>query len=113
MNRFDMSMHPNQETIGDYIDDALVPAERRAIDEHLARGGGSRARVAELAELGQVVRALEPMDPPAGAWARIERAIREGPAPAKAGRYEEPHPAKAGRHVRHVRVWAAAAAVIL
>ena len=68
-------MHPNDNALHDYADDAGDPFERRTIEQHLAACAACRQLVDDLKELARAVSALEPRDPPVRAWARIERAI--------------------------------------
>jgi hypothetical protein len=68
--------HPDGVTLDDYVDDALPAAERAAVDGHLTTCAECRDLVAGLRSVIAAVSALEPVEPPSTAWARIERTIR-------------------------------------
>jgi anti-sigma factor RsiW len=69
-------MHPNENALHDYVDGAGEPSERSAIDQHLATCASCRQLVDDLREIARAVASLEYREPPARAWARIERAIK-------------------------------------
>jgi anti-sigma factor ChrR (cupin superfamily) len=69
-------MHPNETTLNDYIDGALDPVERGGVGQHLATCAACRQTVDDLREILAAARHMEPLEPPARAWARFERAIR-------------------------------------
>jgi len=69
-------MHPTEQTINDYVDGALAPEARAEIERHLAACGECRLLAADLREIERTAAALEPADPPAHVWARIETAVR-------------------------------------
>ena len=101
-------MHPNETVIHDYIDDALEARERGAVERHLESCAVCRQLVDDLREIRTVASSLEPRDPPARAWARLERAIKleNGPyamAGGDAARKTKPTPF----------VWLAVAAALL
>jgi anti-sigma factor RsiW len=68
--------HPDGVTLDDYVDDALPPAERAAVDEHLRGCADCRELVTGLRSVVTAVSTLGPLEPPRAAWPRIERAIR-------------------------------------
>lgn len=112
-------MHPNHDAIHAYVEDsgspgpsrdALDRAARAEIEQHLADCAACKQLVADLLEIRTVAASLEPREPPARVWSRIERAIElerraEGEnrfgisrlAPSRAARYS----------------WAAAAVLLL
>jgi anti-sigma factor RsiW len=69
-------MHPTETRLNDYVDGTLGPTERIDVDRHLAGCGECRALVDDLRAIGAGAASLEPRDPPARAWSRLERAIR-------------------------------------
>jgi anti-sigma factor RsiW len=68
--------HPDGVTLDDFVDDALPAAERAAVEAHLTTCAECRDLVAGLRSVIAAVSALEPVEPPRAAWARIERTIR-------------------------------------
>ena len=68
-------MHPNEDLINGYVEDALGPAERAEVDRHLALCEECRRLAADLAEIRHTAAALDLREPPVRAWSRIERAI--------------------------------------
>jgi hypothetical protein len=69
-------MHPTDEVLNELVDGTLNPAQRSEAEGHLGTCAECRAVVAELREVRHAVGSLEPRDPPAQVWPRIERAIR-------------------------------------
>ena len=69
-------MHPNGESLNEFVDGTLAAAERVEVDRHLGKCAECRATVDGLRELARAIRALEPRQPPVRVWSRIERAIR-------------------------------------
>jgi len=110
-------MHPNEIVITDFVDNALAPADRAGVERHLEECAECRALVDDLRELRAAAQTLDPRDPPARAWSRLERAIRleeenaglKGPrtTPAGAGTIW------AARFPPAVVGWLAAAAVLV
>jgi hypothetical protein len=66
-------MHPDEIVLNDYVDDALGRDERAEVERHLTTCVQCRRMVDELRELARRVSSLPPLEPPAGAWPRIER----------------------------------------
>jgi anti-sigma factor RsiW len=89
--------HPDGVTLDDYVDDALPAAERATVDAHLTACAECRDLVAGLRSVIAAVSALEAVEPPRAAWARIERTIRSENTGTHAPRWP----------------WLAAAAVLL
>jgi anti-sigma factor RsiW len=71
-------MHPNEAVLNDYVDDALGAAERAEIDHHLAACQTCRTLVDDLRELARATRTLEPVQPPAMVWRRLEKELARG-----------------------------------
>jgi anti-sigma factor ChrR (cupin superfamily) len=69
-------MHPNDETLNDYVDGALDAAGQAGVDQHLANCVTCRQLVEDLREILGATRELEPIEPPVRAWSRLERAIK-------------------------------------
>ena len=98
-------MHPNEIVLNDYVDDALGGGERAEIERHLTTCPDCRRIVDGLRELRRRVSALEPMQPPARVWRRIERELKKGSYP-----FSE----RTGwRRRRTTPFWLAAAAVLV
>jgi anti-sigma-K factor RskA len=68
-------MHPELSALNGYVDDALGAAERADIERHVESCGDCRAAIRELREIRQVATSLDPRDPPARSWSRLQRAI--------------------------------------
>jgi anti-sigma factor RsiW len=66
-------MHPDEIVLNDYVDDALGRDERTEVERHLTTCVQCRRTVDDLRELARRVSSLPPLEPPAGAWRRIER----------------------------------------
>jgi anti-sigma factor RsiW len=69
-------MHPKEDVINGYVEDALAPAERLEVERHLESCENCRQLAADLAEIRRVASSLEMRQPPAQAWDRIEAAIK-------------------------------------
>jgi len=92
-------MHPNELTINDYVDGASSSAERTTVEQHLASCVACRQLVDDLRDVRRRAGALEPLQPPARAWSRIEHEIRREQG--------------TGRKRRTAPYWLAAAAILL
>ena len=98
-------MHPNDSTINDYVDNALGPGDRARVEQHLETCRECHGLAADLRDLRRAAAALEPIEPSAGAWTRIEEAIRrDGPLDGRDLR---------GSLSRQAWGWSAAAALLL
>ena len=91
-------MHLDELLIGDYVDEALDAGRRAEVEQHLASCAACRTLVADLTEIRRAAASLEPREPPARAWQRIDRAIQL--EPARGGRWRSP------------LIWLAAAAAL-
>jgi len=69
-------MHPNEAAINDYVDEALDAAARTEVDEHLAGCSRCRTLVDDLTEIRRAASTLDPRQPPARSWTRLERAMK-------------------------------------
>jgi anti-sigma factor RsiW len=76
-------MHPNDTILNDYADASLDPVERARVEEHLAACAACRQTVEDLRAILGAASELELREPPVRAWARLERAIKLEPAPAR------------------------------
>jgi len=72
--------HPDGVTLSEFMDDALAPASRADVAAHVETCRECRAIVDGLRDVQAAARRLRPLEPPAGAWDHIERAIRHGHA---------------------------------
>ncbi len=68
-------MHLEETVITDYVDEALAPGDRDVVERHLAECVTCRGLVDDFREIRRVAGSLELRQPPARAWARLERAI--------------------------------------
>jgi len=72
-----MVMHPDELVINDYVDSALPPGERDAVERHVAGCGECRQLVDDLRAIRRQTAALRPMEPPSRVWAGIEQSLRQ------------------------------------
>lgn len=83
-------MHPNENTLHEYVEETLDPAARGEVERHLAACVTCRQLVDDLGEIRSVAASLDPRNPPVRAWTRLERAIKleqeRHPAPRAAAR---------------------------
>ncbi len=109
-------MHPNEIQLNDYVEGTLSAAERAEVQAHLVTCDECRALVDDLQAVRSTAAALEPRDPPARAWSRLERAIRFE-AESRGTRHALNSPRdddrRALRVLRQSWTWLAAAAAIL
>ena len=86
-------MHPNENTLHEYVEETLDAAARSEVEQHLAACVTCRQFVDDLREIRSVAASLDPRDPPVRAWTRLERAIKleqeRHPAPAHAAARKE------------------------
>jgi putative zinc finger protein len=76
-------MHLKDETINDYIDDALTPAERASVEQHLAGCGDCALVAAELKQIVRETRALAPLQPAERVWRSVAAQFADDVAAAK------------------------------
>jgi anti-sigma factor RsiW len=69
-------MHPEEDLINGYVDGGLGALERTELERHLEACSDCRQLVADLSEIRRLAASLEPRDPPARVWQRLERAIQ-------------------------------------
>jgi anti-sigma factor RsiW len=83
-------MHPNENTLHEYVEETLDPVARGEVERHLAACVTCRQLVDDLGEIRSVAASLDPRNPPVRAWTRLERAIKleqeRHPAPRAAAR---------------------------
>jgi len=118
-------MHLDELALNDYVDGALDEAALGAVEQHLSACAACRALVDDLREIRRTASALDPRDPPARAWSRIERAIRleaggarDGSGSGDSNRARRLQPGAAGVRPETRRSgasfgWLAAAAVLV
>lgn len=71
-------MHPDPAALNDYVDSldaAERPRELIVVERHLDSCADCRAAANALREIRAVAKSLDPRDPPARSWSRLERAI--------------------------------------
>src|SRR5579864_8852722 len=69
-------MHPADDALNDYVDDALGATARADIERHLASCISCRALVDDLREIRATAKSLAVREAPARVWPRLERAIK-------------------------------------
>ena len=111
-------MHPNDAVLNDYVDDALGSRERTEVEAHLESCAPCRALVDDLRDIARTAASLDQREPPARAWARIERAIElERGSRADGARAFQASGSSSGlaqlKASRHIAWLAAAAAIVI
>src|SRR4051794_17471390 len=99
--------HLENEQITDYIDEALSPDQRAAVERHLSQCVECRRLIDDFREIRRVAGSLDLREPPARAWARLERAI------AVERQSVEAQPTHARSSIRQWLAFTAAAAVLV
>ena len=75
--------HPPDETLHDYADDTLSPADRDEVRRHVDQCVPCRTLLADVGRLRAAARALGPITPPESVWTGIRQTIaRPASAPA-------------------------------
>src|SRR5262245_36518735 len=69
-------MHLEEAVITDFVDETLAAGERDAVERHLAGCVECRRLVDDFREIRRIAGSLEERQPPARAWARLDRAIK-------------------------------------
>ena len=69
-------MHPSDDLLNDYVDEALGAAARADVERHVGSCDRCRGLVDDLREIRATAASLELREPPARAWSRLERAIK-------------------------------------
>src|SRR5947208_519831 len=81
-----MTCTETRDLVSALADDALTPAERAALDAHLAGCADCRRELAGLLRTVKLVRAIDPARAPAGFVDRVRAAARPEPAPKRLAR---------------------------
>ena len=68
--------HPNEETLNDYVERELSPAEQVRVATHLETCGECALVVAEIQQVVRDAAALGPITPPPHVWALIQARTR-------------------------------------
>jgi len=63
--------------LSEFVDDALDPQTRAAVDAHLAACAACSALVDDLSRLRSAARRLGPIDPPERLWIDVDRQVRQ------------------------------------
>src|SRR5262245_17982153 len=105
-------MHPNETILNELVEGVLDAAAQSEVERHLAACAACRAIVDDLREIRHVAGSLDPRQPPARAWSRIERAIALEHASRSGGGQADGAPPARGGWSRHTIGWLAAAAVL-
>jgi len=98
-------MHPKDDVINGYVEDALDPAERQEVERHLESCTQCRQLAADLSEIRRVASSLELRQPPSRAWERIQAGIGARSVQASGDARLKPS--------RSTMAWLAAAAVLV
>lgn len=69
-------IHPDETVLNELVEETLDAHTTSDVEQHLAACADCRALVDDLREIRRVAGTLEPRQPPARAWLRIERAIK-------------------------------------
>jgi hypothetical protein len=72
----------HREVMSSYLDSAASPAERAALEAHLAQCPECQTALEELRWTTRQIRGLEPVEPPPWMTAKIMARLREGEAPS-------------------------------
>jgi hypothetical protein len=67
--------HPTEQTLNDFLDRALSPAEHVEVADHVERCGDCALIVAELQYVVREAAALGPVTPPAHVWERLRERL--------------------------------------
>ena len=108
----DEGLHPERAVLNELVDGELDTAAQAEIERHLAGCAACRATVDDLREIRRVAASLDPRQPPARAWSRIERAIALEREHAAAGESAGGATVRSGWS-RGTIGWLAAAAVLV
>lgn len=112
-------MHLEELVIVDYVEGALDAAARAQADHHLEICAECRQLIEDFQDIHRTARSLELREPPARAWARIERAIaveqqEQGARGLQPSDRSDTARLKASRSLsRSQMTWLAAAAVLV
>jgi anti-sigma factor RsiW len=72
-----MNMHPDNQAINDYVDGALTADRRAEVEQHLRTCADCALIAAELQHIIGEAACLPSIDPPPGAWARLQSRLGE------------------------------------
>ena len=75
-----MMTHPSDETLNDYVERELSPAEHVRVAEHLENCSECALLVAELQHIIREATALGPVAPPPHVWTQIQAKLGDRPA---------------------------------
>jgi anti-sigma factor RsiW len=115
-------MHPNEDALNELVDGSLDAATRDEVERHLAVCAACRQIADDLRAIRRTAAALDPREPPARVWSRIERAIKleaeHAGAPGDAARASQASDRGASiaarlNASRYTITWLAAAAVLV
>ena len=68
--------------IDDYVDGAIAPEDRQAVDSHLAECAGCRALAVDFSAIRRAARSLERHAPPPHVWTKLAASLERPPARA-------------------------------
>jgi hypothetical protein len=97
-------MHPNEDTLHEFVENALDASARSEVERHLESCATCRQFVDDLREIRSVAASLEPRNPPVRAWTRLERAIKLE---------QTPHAAAARKRGTATYLWLGVAAALV
>ena len=70
-------VHPTDETLNDYVERELSPAEHVRVATHLEVCAECTRVVADIQQIVRDAAALGPIDPPPYVWSRIKERLRQ------------------------------------
>jgi len=106
-------MHLEEAVITDYVDETLAPNQRDGVERHLAECRECRRLIDDFREIRRVAGTLDERQPPARAWARLERAIKIEQEHLGEASGRQPHGPRASRSAFRQWIGFAAAAAVL
>lgn len=90
--------HPSEETLNDYVERDLSPAEHVRVATHLETCADCSLFVADIQQLVREVSALGPLEPPPHVWASIQAQLGQSAA-------QSPQPNAQGLQPKAQRPW--------
>jgi anti-sigma factor RsiW len=114
--------HPTEETLNDYLERELSPAEQVRVATHLETCADCARIVAELQQIVRDASALGPVEPPEHLWTAIQSAVasrqstvasRQSTVASPESTAQSPQPRVQSRWPRHAWALATAALVVM
>ena len=110
--------HPNEETLNDYVERELSPAEQVRVATHVEACGECALVVAEIQQVVRDAAALGPIAPPPHVWRLIQARLAQSAVDSQESIVRSPWPAVQSQESRVSRnwtrfAWAAATAALV